>query len=157
MVSSLEELKKIEKPHWPFWMMWKKFSCQKFLYTIPTGFDLCFQGCISHACSFPLCFCWGPSNPSAALLLGAVLSPLLVPSVATSSWFLSTCLLPLSHALAQAYVSETKCCHYIRNVTCTVHKWCVGEGTSWGERSDGLCKNRHCGTCQNKLYCWLNN
>lgn len=52
-------------------------------------------------------------------------------------WFLSVSLFPLSYAVPQAYISKTKCYHYITDVTCTVHKWCVGEGTSWGEQSDG--------------------
>lgn len=57
-------------------------------------------------------------------------------AVPASSWLPSASLLPFPPALAPAWAPNQT--HYIRSVTATVHKWCVGAGTSWGEWSHGL-------------------
>lgn len=127
--------KKVEKLHWPFWMTWKRLSCCKSLPT-KAGFELCSQGCVGHALSFHSCFCfasfalfWGPPKPWAA---PSWEPPTPAPPAGS---FLQGCS-PFHTPWHQPGLPTQS--HYIRNVTCTVHKWCVGAGTSWGEWRDGL-------------------
>lgn len=135
--------KKIEKFHWPFEMRRKRLSCCKSLPARLAGFDLCSPGCVGHAHPFHPCCVEALQQPPQ---LGASHpAPGAVPG---SSWLLSASLLQFHRLWHQpGHPTQNHC---IRSVTCTLHKWCVGAGTSWGEWSHGLSKNRLCSLCQNE-------